>query len=364
MGSLDSPQHKSLRSLLGRVAYSPSGHVLYYGQEGVTAERLRLDTLELSGEPRTIVESRDGALLRSPIAASRDTLVMAGTRRPNRLTWLDRGGRLLGTLGPPGDYGGVAISPDGRFFVARDLAGGKSRLVTYEIATGTPTPLTASTNWETCPVWSPDGHSIAFTSTGTLKLKRSARGWTDEPLLPFSELERGYCATDWSRDGASLIGSGDDPSQIWRLSITDRKLRPLIESPAAVRQPTFSPDGRFIAFTSTETGPSEIFVQTFLGTGERRQVSQGGGFSPRFSRDGRELYYLRGDRMLMAAPFDTRTGTASGPRALFPAATRVIHSTAYDVAPDGRFLFLLDQDDPPPLLIARDWTALLDPSER
>ena len=166
------------------------------------------------------------------------------------------------------------------------------------------------------------------------------------------------------QDGASLIGSGDDPSQIWLLSIADRKLRPLIESPAAVRQPTFSPDGRFIAFTSTETGPSEIFVQTFPG---RRRAPSGlprRGFSPRFSRDGRELYYLRGDRMLMAAPFDTRTGTASAPRALFRAATRVIHSTAYDVAPDGRFLFILDQDDPPPLLIVRDWTALLDPSER
>ena len=83
----------------------------------MTAQRLRLDTLELSGEPRTIVESRDGGLL-SPIAASRDTLVLAGARRPNRLAWLDRDGRLLGTLGPEGDYSDLALSPDGRLVVA------------------------------------------------------------------------------------------------------------------------------------------------------------------------------------------------------------------------------------------------------
>ena len=170
--------------------------------------------------------------------------------------------------------------------------------------------------------------------------------------------------TGWSPDGTSLVGHGGDPSRTWLLSIADSKLRTLIKSTAVVRQPIFSPNGRWVAFTSTQSGATEVFVQPYPGPGERRQASQGGGFSPRFSRDGRELFYLRGDRMLMAAPFDARTGTNGRPRALFQTAARVFSRACYDVAPDGRFLFVLDEGAPPPLLIVRDWTALLDPSLR
>ena len=131
-----------------------------------------------------------------------------------------------------------------------------------------------------------------------------------------------------------------------------------------MRQPIFSPNGRWVAFTSTQSGATEVFVQPYPGPGERRQVSQGGGFSPRFSRDGRELFYLRGDRMLMTAPFDSRTGANGTPRALFQTAARSFSRACYDVAPDGRFLFVLDDGAPPPLLIIRDWMALLEPGER
>jgi Tol biopolymer transport system component len=241
---------------------------------------------------------------------------------------------------------------------------GTARLVVFDVATDTPTPVTTNSNWETFPVWSPDGQAIACSGDGALKMKRKERGWADEPLLPAAGTDATFLPSDLSPDGASLVGDGGDPAQVRLLSIADRKVRPLIESPAVVRQPTVSPDGRFLAFVSTLGGPSEVFVQPFPGGGERRQVSQGGGFSPRFSRDGREIFYLRGDRMMMAAPLDARTGTATAPRALFRAATRVTYTAAYDVAPDGRFVLLLDQDNPPPLLIIRDWTPLLEPGER
>ncbi len=368
VGSIDPGEApKRLRSVLGaRLVYSPTGHVLYNGQEGITTQPFRLDRLELSGEPRTLVAGTGAGFLRSSITASRDTLVLGHPPVPGRLAWIDRDGRILGTLGSVGDWGGdVALSPDGRQAVVSEFASGVLRLVVFDIATGTPTTVTSDTgSWEQCPAWSPDGRAVAFVGNGAIKVKRQDRGWADETLLPFRGVADSVFVTGWSPDGTSLVGHGGDPSRTWLLPIADRKVRRLIESTAALRQPIFSPDGRYVAFTSTQSGPTEVFVQPYPGPGERRQVSQGGGLSPRFSRDGRELFYLRGDRMLMATPFDPRTGTNGRPRALFQTAARSSYRTCYDVAPDGRFLFALDEEPAPPLILVRDWTVLLGPDGR
>jgi hypothetical protein len=189
VGSLDpGAAQRRLRSVVGaRLGSSPTGHVLYNGQEGLTTQPFRLDRLELSGEPRTLLAATGVGFGFSSMTASRDTLVLGHPPVPGRLAWIDRDGRLLGTLGSVGGWGfDVVLSPDGHHAVVSEFAAGVLRLVVFDIATGTPTTVTSDAGrWEQFPVWSPDGRAIAFVGSGAIKVKRQDRGWADETLLPF-----------------------------------------------------------------------------------------------------------------------------------------------------------------------------------
>jgi Tol biopolymer transport system component len=206
------------------------------------------------------------------------------------------------------------------------------------------------------PVWTPDGERlIHFYSTGALTPDgelRSVPADNSGPALSLVPMRRGpprsVGPTSLSRDGRTLIGMrirrGTNSGDLWALSLdpapsADSDARSLLDTPFNERHAVFSPDGRFIAYTSDESGRDEIYVMPYPGPGGKSQVSRDGGTMPRWNSSGRELFFLSAGAMMVAEVTTSPAFSAQSPRALFdlPALTR--GGVPYDVAPDGtRFL--------------------------
>jgi Tol biopolymer transport system component len=219
------------------------------------------------------------------------------------------------------------------------------------------------------PIWSPDGSKLVFSSNRTghydLYWKAVANG-TNAELLLESPLPK--FPSDWSRDGRFIIYYQTDPKtkyDIWVVSAPgtggDRKPIPYLRTEFSESWPKFSPDGRWVAYTSDETKKSEVYVQSFPTLGGKWKVSVDGGSRPVWSRDGRELFYIAADRKLMAAPVVPgarfQTGT---PKPLFE--TRMTSARLYDVSPDGRRFLLvnpLDEGAAPPMTVVVNWTSAI-----
>ncbi|HEY6930166.1 MAG TPA: hypothetical protein VJA66_10855, partial [Thermoanaerobaculia bacterium] len=209
-----------------------------------------------------------------------------------------------------------------------------------------------------CPVWSPDGSRLAFASsqngplnTYWIATDRSA------PVERVMKLESWQDPTSWSPDGKALLVEDQTPEGGFDISALstegDRKSVPLVHGSANEEGGQFSPDGHWIAYQSNESGRFEVYVTAYPGPGGRFQVSTDGGENPVWSRDGREIFFRRGKAM-MAAPVDTRTKFQAGlPRALFDIAA----SEDFDVAPDGRFVFvrLAGEKAPRSLAVVLGW---------
>jgi Tol biopolymer transport system component len=226
------------------------------------------------------------------------------------------------------------------------------------------------------PLWSADGSRIVFRTFrgGAYNLyEKPVDGSTDERPLLVTPLPK--APLDWSRDGRFLLYSVQDPktgTDVWALPLTgERKPFAVLQGRFDEIQGQFSPDGRWLAYSSNESGRYEIFVQTFPVTGGKWQVSVAGGLQPRWRGDGKELFYVAPDNRLMAAPIRVAAGTqaleAATPVALFPTklamGVNVVPAgfqarPQYSVAPDGRFLMNVSADEAPisPITIVQNWT--------
>jgi Tol biopolymer transport system component len=287
------------------------------------------------------------ALLAAPI-------VVAGYQagRPvvrSQLAWVDRAGKRLSTLGGVGDYGNIELSPDRKHVaVAIQEQPGVHELSVYDVSNGRRTMVTANAADQNWLIWSPDGRRVVFNSArnGGLDLyqvsaSRSAKG--DEETLLVDRLAK--WPVSWSPDGRFLlyVTSGERTgNDIWVLPLSgDRKPYPFLQTAAAENWAAFSPDGRLVAYSSTESGEAEVYVTTFPRTNLKWVVSTGGGSQARWRRDGKELYYLGLDRNLMAVPVlrlgaDPEFGVAEP---LFQVRLPYGQYHAYDAADDGqRFL--------------------------
>ncbi|HLL75094.1 MAG TPA: protein kinase [Pyrinomonadaceae bacterium] len=370
LGSLDSKPPRMLLNAESSVAYAPPGYLLYAREGTLVARPFDAAGLELTGEAVPVVKqigftlsnarahfsvSETGTLLYRPSAAAADT----------QLVWFDRAGKQLDTVGAAGHYSDIRLSPDGKrvAFQRLDTEKGASDIWLIELARGTTSRLTFDPANDGDPVWSPDGGRIVFASMKegmpNLYQKLSSGAGGEELLL---KTEDAKLANDWSPDGRHVLYNA--VSDLWVLPLFgERRPEPFVRTDFQEASGRFSPDGRWIAYTSNESGRFEVYVQSFPASGGKWQVSNGGGGSPRWRRDGRELFYLSADGKLMAVEVDGSSDKfeAGVPAPLFePRVGAISGDSPYDVAADGRrFLVKVPAEEtaPAPVTVVLNWTA-------
>jgi Tol biopolymer transport system component len=308
------------------------------------------------------------ATLLSGFSAANDgTILAADLSDTYRLSWLDRDGKVLNTLPRPDHYTGLQISPDGAQAVL-SVAGplGVRDISTLDLARGVQTRV-ASGNAALSALWSPDGRVIAcYAALGNAIFERDAGGTgTQRTLVESPHLVR---ADDYSRDGSSLLYDqleDDGSATLWltpRSPSADRKpvLYTKVQGPVSAAQ--FSPDGKWVAYSSVASGKYEIYVQSFPNADSKMQISNNGGTFPRWRRDGKELFYRAGDGRLMAASVRaTAHGLDFGaPIALFRVTEPIgVRFYPYDVSSDGQRILAMmpDSSERVPLRVLINWQA-------
>lgn len=264
----------------------------------------------------------------------------------SQLTWFDRAGTILGRLGPLADHGNVEISPDGSqvAVAVADRTSGARDIWLYQTDGRPRVQFTSDAADENWLIWSPDGRRVAVNAfsagTNTLFERPSNRDGAPTTLV---SPDGGVWPVSWSPDGRYILyvtnGAGTS-NDIWVLPLTgDRRPYPYQRTAASENWAAFSPDGRWVAYSSTEGhGQAEVYVAAFPTPGEPRRVSADGGTQARWRKDGAELYYLAPDRRLMAVPVTSHADTfeAEGPEPLFAVNHPYGAYHAFDVTGDGR----------------------------
>jgi Tol biopolymer transport system component len=381
VGSLDGTESKLLLAGNSTPLYAPPGYLLFAQDQTLMAQPFDADALELTGEAVPVVEEVQHYQVNGRVGATVSENGVLAYRNPGaivktQLTWFDRGGRPLGQLGPPGPNDDPELSPDGkRLAVERQDAQSSWDTWLVELERETSTRFTFDSRADIVPLWSPDGGLVAFASNRTNRIynlyqRRSSGAGNDELLFESGTTK---IPMDWSADGRYLIYSNADPKtrrDLWVLPMFgDRKPILFLQTPFEEYHARFSPNGRWIAYISNESGTYQVYVQSFPEPSGKWMASTNGGIQPRWRRDGKELFYLALDGKLMAVPVGGTTAPEFGaPAALFEARTRrgttVIFTARqeYDVTADGqRFLLNVDLSDEAasPISVVLNWTALL-----
>ena len=382
LGSLDAkPEDQPNARLLPDNAmpvYVPSsdsapGYLLFVRNSVLLAQPFDEHRLVLSGEPLVVADrvGNEGGF--GFFTASRtDTLIYrsGGPEQNLQLKWLDRQGKTTSSVGEPGAFITTVLSPDGTRAAISQFGENPTNLWLLDLARGTRTRFTFNSA-AMYPVWSNDGSSIAFASRGNL-YRKLANGTKDEELL----LQGGQpVPTSWSRDGRFLLYSATDPktkTDLWVLPMSgDKKSVPFLRTDFNEQDGRFSPDGRYVAYVSDESGRNEIYVRDFSpdsvrggsGSSGKWLISNSGGTEPRWRGDGKELYYRSADGKLMAVEVTTEpVFQAAALKALFqaPLAGGPASLPQWDVSSDGkRFLFPApaEQAASTPFTVVLNWQA-------
>jgi Tol biopolymer transport system component/predicted Ser/Thr protein kinase len=368
--ALDSKQVKRLVAGSSGVFVQP-GWLLYARGSTLVAHRFNPDKQALSGAPIPIADQVAAVALNAGgFSVSQNALAYrrAIPPQPSDLTWYDRQGKRLGTVGEPAVYTNPALSPDGRrLAVGRlDPATNNRNIWVLDLVRGVSSRLTFDKADDTNPVWSPDGSRIAFSSSRkgnrNIYWKAASGAGADEPLLEAADSKS---MEDWSADGKLLLFN-INTSEIDALPLSgDRKPYPLLKAPFTQAHASLSPNGHWIAYVSEESGRMEVFVQNFPPAGGKWQISTSGGTEPSWRHDGKELYYLNGTK-LEAVDVNTAGSSfeAGIPKDLsdVPVVNDLNRRNRYVVTPDGqRFLFVTSPKtlDVAPFIVVQNWQTLL-----
>jgi Tol biopolymer transport system component len=378
LASVGRPGAAHVADMPSRVTYVATRHVLYAQDGSLMVRPFDADRAEFTGDP---VRVADNVLHLTSTGfaefSASDNGVLAYRPRTaeSELVWFDRTGKQIDTVGARAAYSSLRLSRDDRRFVIGviDPRTGTGNLWIYDRASGIPTPFTSEPREAIQPMWSADGLQVFFRSArdgppDIFQKRADGRGGKEAVV----ELEGVETPEDASADGRYLAFVRAD-----RLTEMDIWLLPLIGARTPMRYLTtaaveggarFSPDGQWLAFTSTETGTPELYVARVDDAGARTRVSSAGGIGARWRRDSKELFYLALDDTVMAVPITLGHGVSTGtPRALFRPGP-VLRVTggrhldpAYDVSADGQFLInrIIQDATRAPITVVQNWPSLL-----
>jgi eukaryotic-like serine/threonine-protein kinase len=373
LGELGSEEHKFLIETPTNAAYA-NGYILYVKDETLMARPFSTRSLAFTGEAAPVAEhvAVNSNTFRGVFSASRngELVYQAGQSALGwPLVWVDRSGRRIGDFKELAHYLGPSISPDGtRVAVALGSpTGGGVEVWVYDLIRGSKTRLTSDSNTGWMPAWMPDGKSILYNSNkrGQFDIyRKSADNSGDEEVLVANKLDHAWKSV--SRDGRylALMQQGEHTGwDIWGMSLADRKLFPILQSPYGEADPQISPDGKWMAYGSDESGRFEVYITAFPAGGAKWQVSTNSGMKPMWRGDGKELFYLgAGNRELMSA--DVTLGASSvtlgATHELFPVSTVEVPFGPYEVSRDGRKFLINSQSSEEgnrPFTLVTNWTA-------
>jgi serine/threonine protein kinase len=378
VASLETGEYRSLFEG-SAPRYLPTGHLVYVQSGSLLAVSFDLASLETTGPPAPVLDGvytflADGLEIGLYTISDTGSLAYAPggqviSRRRDRLVWVGRDGRPQPLTEQKGDYRIPRISPDGKqVAVSRQTEEG-SNIWFYDVERGTSMRFTfEGSQYESC--WTPNGDRLAFTSFHTpqgIYWKPVDGSTPTEPLATSTDAES--APGSWSPDGAVLAYQAWRSvanSDIWILPReSGDESFPFANTAFNEVAPVFSPDGRFIAYVSDETGQNEVYVQPYPGLGGKRLVSTNGGSEPVWSRDGRELFYRHGNDLLVVGTELEPELRLGQPRVLFQRALRpsVVGPANYDVSADGRRLIMVELgegDAPTQLNVILNWSQELE----
>ncbi len=359
------------------AVYAPPGYLLFVRQGTLMEQRFDAGALRVIGDAEPLAEHVEvnSNVWRGIFTVSKKGILIyevgAGTGS-SRLLWYDRSGKQGAETGTLGNYAAPSLSPDGRKLAITMYESGSSNIWVYDLARGIQTRLTFSSSMDETPSWSPDGKTIIFMSnrSGPFHLYRKAADGTGStsPLVVDNATED---APSWSSDGRYLIfhrhaAQAGAHGEIWSLPLFgDRKAFPVVQNQQfSVGMPALSPDGKWLAYMSPESGRPEIYIVPFLRGSGRWEVSSGGGAWPRWRRDGKELFYISLDNKLVSTEIvEQPTSLVIGKvQPLFEVSPIPSPGWQYDVSADGRKFVVVTQDahqSAAPLTLVVNWPALL-----
>ncbi len=373
IASIDSAETKPFAPAQTMLAYAPQGYLLFVRDKTLVAQPFDAKAMKTTGEPVPLAEQiGTDAVGLARFSVSRDGVLAYRTGESgNRMTWLDRSGKEIDTVLSKGDNQDPQFSPAGDqlAFDLVDERSAKSDIWIRDVARGVSSRFTFDPVNAYAPVWTPRGDAIVYASEreGAPGLyEKSLLGQGEEKLLLKAEALTVPLAM--APDGSALLYIVRDPKTSWNIMVLPRtgEAKPVAfrATPFNEGDPNFSPDGKFVSYTSNESGRNEVYVQSYPGPGRTWQVSTSGGTDAHWRPDGKELYYRSLDQKLMAVDVQTgETFQAGIPRALFQAQIATgAASTKYLPDRSGqKFLFVAPtaRDALTPTTVVLNWFAAL-----
>ena len=373
VGSIDGETPRRILDGSHAVAvFAPPDHLLFVRNNTLMAQPLDSARAQLHGEPQTLADGVTSPDIRNSAtvsAAAGGLVAFGGGTALRRLAWFDRRGTRLATIDAPGTLTNPTFSPDEKQLLAVSFDPELRGVWLLDLARGAPNRLVPD---GTLPMPSPTGDTIAFASARNagvfdMYLRRLDGPAGDEPLLQTNESK---FVNDWSRDGRFIIFDSSNAKtgeDIWILpTFGDRRPVPYLRTEYNEVQSRISPNGRWVAYSSDESGIFDVYLQSFPTPGAKQIVSIRGGAEPVWRRDGRELYYLAVDRTLMAVDIEDNGSTlrVGRPRALFRAPVSGplnVYRSHYAATADGQ-RFVIDAVDAPgareSISVLANWPAL------